>query len=271
MLAPLPLLLALAAPAGGEAAPPLPGAVAISPHNHFIALDRGPQTHAYRLENLGTLPIRLRVRASGFRLREDYTIELDEADPGLAAHTVFNPVEFALAPGSSQAVRFAVRPPALPPPGEHRLAMVFEQIPEPGEAPPPAEGTGITLRTQVRIVSAVYATVGEPTRRGALEAVRLEPDRLLTRIAATGEAHLRPRGTARIEPLAGGEARELPLSGLPVLPGERRWVPHAFPDFRLEPGRYRVRLEGTLGESPLAASLEVSLEAEPGAGDGRSR
>lgn len=273
-LAVVALLLAGAARSEPEVAGPLPGglpgAVAISPQNHFIAFDEGPQTHAYRLQNLGTLPVRLRVRAAGFELGEDFSMRLLDQDPwGLSATTIINPVELKIPPGESRAVRFSIRPRTMPAEGEYRLAMVFDQVPDTQPDPTPPEGAhGIVLRMRFQIVSAIYATVGSPARRGSLLETRLAPEGIRTRIRNEGEAHLRAKGRFMLEPLAGGgKPIEGALSGLPVLPGETRWVPHTLPPgVRLASGRYRLTIEGTLGEAPLAWRVE-ELELPPDAGE----
>jgi P pilus assembly chaperone PapD len=258
--------------AQADGAETLPGAIAISPQNHFIALDEGPQTHAYRLQNLGNLPIRVRVRVAGFELGEDFSMRLLERDPwGLAEQTIVNPVELEIPPGESRALRFSIRPRVMPPPGEYRLALVVDQVPESTSDPEPSEGMhGLVIRMQFRLLSAIYATVGSPVRRGSLLEAALVPEGLRTLIRNEGEAHIRPRGKFLLEALDGSGRRfEGTLSGLPILAGETRWVPHPLAEQeRLESGRYRLRIEGTLGEASLGGSWDIELRAGTGGGSG---
>lgn len=266
------LLATEAMPVAGPLPGGLPGGVAISPQNHIVALDEGPQTHAYRLQNLGIEPVRLKVRVAGFALAEDFSMRLLERDEqGLVERTIINPVELEIPPGESRTVRFSIRPEVMPPEGEYRLAMVFEQLPSEKPDEPPVEGAhGLVLRMRFQILSAIYATVGSPPRRASLLEVALAPEGVRTRIRNEGNAHVRPKGRLILEPLtAAAEAVEGSLSGLPVLPGETRWVPHALPQgARLSPGRYRLRLEGTLGDAPLAGVYELEWAPDEGAGTG---
>jgi fimbrial chaperone protein len=254
-----------------------PGQIGVSPPVQIVALDGPAQTHATRLHNMGQAPVRVRVGAASWTLDADgRQVELPPAPESLEQWLVVNPTELDIPPGETRAVRFAFRP-ALPvAPGEHRVALIFEQIDHPEETPP-GEGTGMVFRTRFRISSAIYATVGAIERRGRIEAVGLAPDALTVTLASEGNGHARLAGRYALAPAAAfasaeaarallgetpaGALAQGELSAVPVLPGTSRTVAQPLGEARLAPGRYWVALSGSLGETPVARVALVELPA----------
>lgn len=254
------------------------GQIGISPQNFILDLDQGARTQSYRLHNLGTRPVSVRVELMPFTLDESNTMVALPPEPNsLDQWLVINPLALEIPPGESRAVRFSIRPAVPLPPGEHRVAVVFQEVPQATSADPARQG--IAMSTLFRIQSAVYATVGPIARQGSLGDVRLGPDGLATEIESLGNGHVRLDGRLQIwrsdafpgigslPALRVGDAYPVglvfdgPLNPMPVLPGHRRWISHHAGDAHLPPGRYTVALHGKLGDASISESRSVELRS----------
>lgn len=236
--------------------------IGISPSLFEISLDEPAATHAYRLHNLGGRDTRVRVRVAGWTTDENNEVVLlPPSEHSLDQWVVINPVELDLPVNDSRAVRFSVRPAVPLPPGEHRAMVIFEEEPPPRD---PAGAGTMSLAARFRISSAIYATTGAIERRGTIEALALAPDRLVATIASTGNAHVRPRGRARIRGLDDRSVDiDIELSKSPVLQGTTRRIATALPDgTRLKPGRYEVSVDGRLGDGDIALRQTLTVAAQ---------
>ncbi len=226
--------------------------IGISPSMYQISLDEPAQTHAYRLHNLGGRDTRVRIRVAQWTTDDDNEVVfLPPEETSLDQWVIINPLELDLPVNESRVVRFSVRPAVPLSPGEHRAMVIFE------EEPPPAAGSGeagtIALTAKFRINSAIYATTGLITRNGALKSVALTPDRLLSTIESTGNAHVRADALVRIRGLDDTTVDfELELAKRPVLQGTTRTIPTPLPEGRvLAAGRYEVAISGRLGDDSV--------------------
>lgn len=233
--------------------------VGISPQLFEVSLDEPLATHAYRLHNLGQRDVRARVRVVHWTLDENgQMVELPTSDESIDRWLVVNPLQLDLPAGETRAVRFSFRLARPMPPGEHRAALVFEEVP--GERGDAGGGT-LSLSTRFRITSAIYATTGEIVRGGEIESLALSARELS--VTARGEGNGHARFTARYQILREGAEEVLAegeLERVPVLPGLRRPVRTALPEgVELPAGRYRVRIDGQLGASPVRLDRVVTL------------
>lgn len=252
------------------------GQIGISPQNFILDIGQAARTQSYRLHNLGTRPVSVRVELMPFTLDESNAMVALPPEPNsLDQWLVINPLSLEIPPGESRAVRFSIRPAVPLPPGEHRVAVVFQEVPQAPSADP--ERQGIAMSTLFRIQSAVYATVGPITRQGRLGEVRLDVDGLKTEIESLGNGHVRFDGRLQVwrsedfpgmtnlpmlrvgDEYPAGLVYDGQINPMPVLPGHVRWISHHVGDAPLPPGRYTVALHGKLGDASISESRAVEL------------
>lgn len=233
--------------------------VGISPQLFEVSLDEPLATHAYRLHNLGQRDVRATVRVIHWTLDESgEMVELPTSDESIDRWLVVNPMHVDLPAGETRAVRFSFRLARPMPPGEHRAALVFEEVPgERGER----DGGTLSLSTRFRITSAIYASTGEVVRGGEIESLALSARELL--VVARGEGNGHARFSAHyVIRREGSEdtVAEGDLARVPVLPDLRRPVRTTLPDgVELPRGRYRVQIDGQLGTSPVRLERVVTV------------
>jgi hypothetical protein len=262
--------LTLAAQAAAQSQPPV-GQVGISPPIQIVTADGPLQTHSYRLHNMGSEAVQVQVSVVNWTADEDgKTIELPPEGLSLDQWIVINPVNLLLPAGESRAVRFSIRPAVELPVGEHRAAVIFQQVTAPGETRE-QEAPGLVFRTRFRLSSAVYATVGEVTRSGRVLDLTLSPTRLDVLVESLGNGHVRLDGQWQLWETgafdAAGESQPRPqplrsgaLGAASVQPGLKRRVAHSL-EAPLAPGRYTVELLGTLGDQPVKLIRSFQLKA----------
>lgn len=252
-----------------QAQPPGPptGRVSLSPQTHEINLDERPRTHVYRISNLGQNPVELAVEVLNWEQdAEGRMVMVEPTETSLDQWFIINPTTLSIPPGETRAVRFAIRPAVELPRGEHRAAVIFQQI---GDPPAPEGRGGITFTARFRLQSAVYATVGDVERKGNIDAVLLLPNVFLTTISCNTNAHVRPRGRLQvwqadafpgITPALQAANADTPPDGLlfssslnerPVLPGNTRTIAHPLDGEPLTPGSYKVLVNGFLGDESI--------------------
>lgn len=259
---------------------PLPGRIGVSPPRIELQIGDRPTTESIRVINLGTEPVAIKASVHSWDLDDENRIRLlPPTEQSLDQWMVLNPLEFSIEPGRSQTVRFSVRPRIAPEPGEHRAIVYFEQASGP-------VATTSTLRTVFRLGVAIYAYVGEVTRRGPLHGVEVVAKSAWFDISSEGSAHLRllgqyavwpaeaypgSDGTERVKVESGPEA-QLPaamvhvadLPSTPILPGTRRRMELRLPE-DLAPGSYVLDLNGTLGDLPLDRGVAFTVPEPVGA------
>ena len=280
----LPELIAtLAAVALAGRAAAQTASIGISPLRIEVALGSRPVAEAIQIMNLGTAPIELSVSVSNWILDEANQVQaIAPTEQSLDQWIVISPLRLSLPPGRLQTVRFTVRPKVKPEPGEHRAMIFFDEVPG---AEPPVQGTRVVGRVGV----AVYAHVGEVTRRAVLNCLEVVTAKRAAAavfdITSEGNANARMSGryvvwpadrfpglpaTAPPPPVGGNsmvpegaiEAAELPPT--PVLPGFRRRIVMRFAR-EFEPGDYVLEVEGQLGEQPLRLAYPFVVPPDGGA------
>ncbi len=244
--------LAAAAPAGAQ--------LGVAPTRFEIDLDEGPSTHSVRVLNLSQRDTLVEVEVLNFDLDEDNKVRILPPDEqSLDQWMVLNPLQFRIPAAGSQAVRFSIRPRVEPAAGEHRAMLYFTEVVDPDA--PPAQG----IRALHRIGIAVYAWAGEETRSATVHGLIVAERSATLDVEATGTAHVRAAGTWSVRTL--GDPPSIPASGelpsTPVLPGTRRSISIPVPA-DLEPGEYRILVEGTVGDAPLDLSAPFVVPGPAG-------
>lgn len=254
--------------------------IGISPSNYTIDLDGPVRTHAYRLQNFGERTRRVRVGVINWTTDENSRVVALEPGPAtLDQWVIVNPLELDIPGGESRAVRFSIRPAVPLPQGEHRAALVFEEIPHPAEHQEPVAQQRLAMRGRFRITSAIYATVGDIERRAELLDVSLNVGSLATRLVNRGNGHVRwdgryqiwtpsaypglaaaralPESPEGVEGLVGGGT----LVRTPLLPGTERTLVTAL-GAPLVPGSYTVVLFGQLGSEAFEVERRATVSAQ---------
>jgi len=258
--------------------------IGVSPLRIEIALGSRPAAEAIQIMNLGSAPIELSVSVSNWILDEANQVKaIEPTEQSLDQWIVISPLRLTLQPGRLQTVRFTIRPKVKPEQGEHRAMVFFDEMPE-------AEPVVGRTRVVARVGVAVYAHVGEVTRRAVLDCLEVVTAKRAAAavfdISSEGSAHARMSGryvvwpadrfpgasaTAPAPPPVEGnsvvpdgaiEAATLPPT--PVLPGFRRRIVMRLAR-ELEPGDYVLEIDGQLGEQPLRLAYPFAVPPDSGA------
>ncbi len=240
-----------------------PPRVGVAPGLHDVELDAQGRSRvlSFRVMNLSRgRPIRLRVSVENWEMDEDNQIRpIPPTEQSLDQWILINPVEFEIAPGKEQVVRFAVRPGVRLAPGEHRAMVWFTQVLDPVRDLPRRDGGQLVFPVRLRIGAAVYGRVAPWTRKGEILGVRCARRALRVRIRSSGNAHVRLQAHYRLEDGAGRAVAEGETPTTPILPGTTRAL-RVEPPKPLPKGRYALVLEGTLGEKPLRGRWRCVVE-----------
>ncbi|GAB3091825.1 hypothetical protein G8770_04645 [Aestuariicella hydrocarbonica] len=273
----LPLLLVLtccALPVFAESkmAPPQ---VSLSPSGVYLDLDK-KSSGLFHLTNLGDQPKRVRTRAYNFELDDNSQVKLMPPTPqSLDQWLIVNPREFTIPPKSQQVIRFAVRPPIKPEPGEYRAMLYFEEASSVGDA-----GKGM-IKLGFQLGAPIYVRIGELTEKASLTQHQVTVTGQAIELGLTihnqgdlsvglnGQYVLWPDGrypgrqAEPVDTLAAQEGKSSlvrgNLLGTPILPGSLRTLIQRLPRPSV-PGRYLLVLHGTLGTAPLHVELPLNIE-----------
>ena len=262
-------------------ASPLAAQLGVSPTRFELSLEGRPSTQSVRVFNFGKRDVNIQVSVVNWDLDEHNKVRhLPPTEQSLDQWIVVNPVRFAIPAGSSQTVRFSIRPKLRPAPGEHRAMIYFQQLPAEKDETP-------GLDVLYRLGLGIYGYVGEITRKAELHSVTVKGRIAWFDITSQGSANVRLQGQYALWPAASYpgtaktglienlgkpetvlpagilEAGALP-AGTPVLPGDRRQVPLELHQ-PLPAGNYVLDLNGTLGDAELnlAVPFTVTAPAEP--------
>lgn len=245
--------------------------VGISPAYYDLSAAEAGKTQTFRLFNYTDQAKKVRVSLAPWDADAANQPRLLPPGPTtLDQWVVVNPVEFEVAPQSSQAVRFSVRPAAELPTGEQRVMFIFDEI------NPPAEEGKMRARFQFR--SALYVQSGQTVRKGDIESITTTAEGAKVRLKNAGNANVRLLGQFAIwqadafpgvaatslvpglgtseAKLAKGQVVANNLPGNPVLPGETHDIAFAYGGSALKPGRYVLDFNGKLGDAQLDRSVE---------------
>ncbi len=256
--------------------------VAISPQIFTINLNGSSKTYAFRFMNFTKSPKRIQVVVNNWSMNGQGKIEIvPPTRQSLSPWIQINPREFTVAPGSSQVVRFAIRPALRLMPGEHRAMVFFDELPMPGEKHKKG-----TIRAFFRLGAAIYAQVGPKILRGRVLRSQASPRGVNFEVRNTGNATVRFEGFYTVWRQAAKPGPEkafpahlgrdlasdslkmpkgmLAAARLPndaVLPGASREVQLIFPPkYILPPGHYIIWMKGHLGRTLINASLPLQIK-----------
>ncbi|GAK60060.1 pili assembly chaperone, PapD N-terminal domain [Candidatus Vecturithrix granuli] len=250
----------------------------ISPSLFQLTIGAQNKTESFRVFNFGARPMKFQISVHNWEVDEAFNVQvIPPTEQSLDQWIVINPVEFTVAPGKSQVVRFAIRPRVQPEPGEHRAILYTCEVPIKTENQSQSNIVGC-------IGAAVYGDYGEISRIGILHDVTLvsATNPVLARfdISSEGNAHVRMDGqyaiwkasaypgtenTTRLEDMqdaeklaAQGIADAGVLPSLPVLPGTRRTM-ELQTSMVLAPGEYVLDINGSLSGNAIDQGIPFSI------------
>jgi len=132
-----------------------------------------------------------------------------------------NPTDFRVEPGQTTEVRYTVTVPEGIEDGGFRAAIIFETVPEVtiGE-----RSKGVSLRG--RIATILYEMVGKPDLECYANSLKVDVKKegvdFILALQNTGKAHVRTKGSIMIKDSTGGDAFEVEVPDVPVLPESKR-------------------------------------------------
>lgn len=254
--------------------------IGISPQTFDITLGETRKSHSFRLFNLGDEPVEVEVSVANWQMDDNNRVQVIPSTPqSLDQWMIINPLRFTIAPKSSQAVRFAIRPAIELTPGEHRAIVYFDQVLGPDKDPDKA-----TLRSRFRVGAAVYGQVGEPVRQGKLKMVRMQNTTAYLTIQNTGNANVRMQGNWSLwdaskfpgqdvsvpadvdeeqeDVLTDGMLATGVLPTTPILPADTRDIPLSLSDLETTatiPHDLILIIKGKIGENHLNETVPVVI------------
>jgi fimbrial chaperone protein len=179
------------------------------------------------------------------------------ADPGTMPNSAtawlrLDSQEFTVYPRQKKTFKISIDIPDGVLEGSYRAAVFFEQ-PQPEETAK-EEGTSVFLRG--RLALPIYVTVGDAKPNGKIlgaswKSLAEGRDPVVAlQIRNEGTAHLRMNGIFSAVSLTDNKFEGI-IPGVPILPGEERWIP----------------LEFRGGTPPIFSELELSLLTDLGNGE----
>lgn len=190
--------LALAAVALAGALPAGAASFRVSPTRFTFSLDER-FTEFFTVTNTAGEPVRIRIYPRFVKLDERNRMTEVEGHPyDLSRYVVINPRRISLRPEQRRVIRFSVRPPPHPEPGEYRTVIFFEELPPPPAERQPAREEGEQVELQLRLLTRLgvplYGMAGERRvdARYAGGEARVEPDAVVFEgtLVNQGNAHL---------------------------------------------------------------------------------
>jgi hypothetical protein len=257
---------------GQQPAPdaPAPGpqmTLGISPLRVELKVAPGAETsQSVKISNSGQVATQVRVSISDWTLSESGDqsfVKPGGSSWGCASWVRVNPAEFALPAGGSSLVRYTMKVPPDATEGGFHCAILFETLPPPREQL--TSGTGVI--NLLRLVTTIYATIGNPPVMAKIERLELSPSKtpsknaldIVTGFSNGGTTQYRVSGELQVLDGDGRPVRKFEYKSFPVLPGVSRTA--VFPiDPPLPPGQYLLRaLIDTGGKERLAAETRVRV------------
>ena len=240
----------------------------ISPLRVELKVAPGAETsQPVKLSNSGAVATQVRVSISDWTLSEtgDQTfVKKGGTSWGCASWIQVNPSEFALPAGGNSLVRYTMRVPQDAREGGFHCAILFETLPPPREQL--TQGTGVI--NLLRLVTTIYATIGNPAIVAKIERLELAPAKkpgkngaleIVTEFTNAGTTQYRVSGELEVLDADGKPVRKFEYKSFPVLPG----VPRSSV-FPIEPplpaGQYLLRaVIDTGAKERLAAETRVRV------------
>ncbi|TFI54515.1 molecular chaperone [Mastigocladus laminosus UU774] len=245
--------------------------IGVSPPRFELKLDqKKATTQIFKVVNRDSKPATFKIYLMGWTLDEKNQIKrVASSEQSLDQWIIVNPLQFTLAPGKTQTVRFAVRPRVKPQPGEHRAFIFVEEIASPEDTKKQGGNAGVKVIGRFGV--AVYGYVGDVQRVAKLNDIlvntKSNPITASFDISSQGTAYVRMNGQYTIwqaTKYPGANATKViaeiekpkpkfpdgvvvggSLPKKPVLPNTRRQVLLRLPD-KLPPGKYVLDINGEL-------------------------
>jgi len=205
----------------------------------------------------------VQVRVGDWTLTEDGAplfAQAGELPNSAAAWLRLQPEEMSIRPRQRKIVRVSLKIPEGTPQGSYVAALFFSQPQEEAEGREAA--ASMFIRGQLAFL--IYVTVGDAKPDGEiLECAwrELASGKSLSpavKIRNRGDAHLRVNGVASAR-APSGKTFEAALPGVPILPGQTRWVYVGFPEpgpSAGEPLDLTLRLDLGRGEEEVKTRIE---------------
>jgi hypothetical protein len=236
----------------------------------FAATAGKPHSGGLSLSNATSVKMRVRAELLDLYIDETTTPQFVASAPAEAEYSCrtwlsVNPMELEIDPGKQVTVRYTVRVPATVSERGYHCALGFRTLPTVSE-----EG-GTAMRTAVRMIAAVYPTVGNPAIVGVIKDLKLEPVpgsglgwRAVVIMENSGLQLYRPIGALEILDSSGKVIESQQLASFPTLPGrQQRYVLGL--DSKLAPGPYvlkaRVEVGGEIQEAEVAVTAAAPAQA----------
>jgi hypothetical protein len=242
---------------------------------------------ALKLSSESGAKIRIRAEVDDFFIDETDTPQFERNVPSEAAYSCknwlsLNPMEIELEKGGSLLVRYTVRVPADAAEGSYNCAAGFSTLRPAGETA--AEGMGMHMA--VRIVSAIYVQVGNPSVAASLKEIKLEAIpppaapaegspaqdvkdtknakdswQAVVVLENSGKMYFRPAGKLEVLDAQGKSVETDDFPSMPILRNRSQRV--IFPlKTNLDPGHYTLKVNVDVGMSEIQqGTAEVAVEA----------
>jgi hypothetical protein len=223
----------------------------------FGAIPGRPYSGVLSLTNSGPEKSRVRAELLDFYVDENTTPQFVANSPTESAYSCrtwlsANPMEMEVEAHGQVTVRYTVRVPMGASERGYHCALGFRTLPAAGD------GAGTQIRTAVRMIAVVYATVGKPATSGVIKDLKLEPVtdpsgtiwRAVVIMENSGMVLYRPTGQLEIADSGGKVIESQKLAPFPALPERQQ--------------RYVLPLKSNLnaGQYTLKASIEVGGEIQ---------
>lgn len=219
------------------------------------------QSGVLALTNEAPVPVRVRAELLDFRVDDTASPQFaptlaSESPYSCRSWLAMNPMEFEMGAGERRLVRYSIRAPEEVRTGSFHCAVGFTG------APPPTLSPAIGMRTNVRVIAAVFPVVGEAQAEGTIESIAASTaEQAVVTIANTGQRVFRALGTIEVLDGNGRVLQSRPLPTVPILPDRKQRLPVRYEAGELKKGqRLRVRVDLGAGEIQEAS---VNLDALP--------
>jgi len=267
------VLLAAGSLRGQEQTPPaaISGpqmTLGISPLRAELKIAPGVNTsQSVRISNTGLVNTQIRATIQDWTLStsgEQRFLKPGAGTWGCASWLKVNPTEFSLAPGAVELIRYTMAVPSSSSEGGYHCAIVFDTLPPPKEQLAQM-GTGVV--NLVRMVTTLYATVGNPPIVAKIKRLEMSPRKsgkktsfvIVTEFVNEGTTQYRVEGSVDLIDPDGKPVKKFEYKSFPVLPGVPREATFTL-DEPLPAGQYLLRAVIDVGaKERLAAETRVNV------------
>lgn len=218
------------------------------------------QTGAIQLKNQGAQAVHLRVRMLDFYVSADNTPQFalqNDDTYSCRKWTTLNPTEVDVAAGAVVPFRYTMQVPATfaVPARTFRCAIVFESMPT------LEDRLQKRASNQVRLVTVLYASIGNPTAVPEVGDPQVEKSEKSWNVevpfANAGETHYRLNGDVVIKDAEGKIVETIEMDSSPIHP--QAAVKVAFPIQPLREGEYAMEIHLKVGSKILVKEAVVEV------------